>query len=131
VGVLKHVPYSRDFEGDSDTAQFAKTDADFVVLARDKGGAIHLSQPTSIDEWDTILGAMFPNMDLLLVEGYKASKAAKIEVWHEGSSEPPLSEHHQAPLVFVSHVAKLPNVLTLPPEDIDSIAEQILAWWKE
>ncbi|MFH1011468.1 MAG: molybdopterin-guanine dinucleotide biosynthesis protein B [bacterium] len=129
VGILKHVPNARDFEGKSDTAQFAKTGADLIVLAGDKGGAIYLSEPTSIEEWDTILAAMFPDVDLLLVEGYKSSKAAKIEVWYEDLPEPPLSEHQEAPLIFVSHVARLPNVLTLAPDDMDSIAARIYAWW--
>lgn len=130
VGILKHVPYSRDFEGDNDTAQFAKSGADVVVLTREEGGAIYLSELTSIEEWDTALGEMFPDMDLLLVEGYKSSKGTKIEVWHEGLSEPPLSLSQEPPLLFISRVAMIPDVPTLAPDDIDLIATRIHVWWR-
>lgn len=129
VGILKHAPHIQHFEGRADSGRFAQANPDFVVLAKNEGGAIYLPDITEISDWEKTLASLFPKTDLLLVEGYKSFSGTRIEVWHADLSEPPLSMPHEPPLFFVSREPLLPGILTLPPDDIDAIAEQIHQWW--
>lgn len=132
LGIVKHAARLPDFEegGRSDASRYAEVGADFTVLAGRKGGAIYLPGLVQIDHWQEVLERLFPELDLLLVEGYKSSPSAKIEVWHDGLPEPPLSQSEDPPLFFVSRVALLPGVPTLAPDDMDSISDRIYRWWK-
>ena len=130
VGILKHAPGLKDFEGDTDSAHFAEIGTDFLVLAGNNAGAIYLPEMNSIAEWEQVLKHLMPKVDLLLVEGYKSFPGAKIEVWHDGLPESPISGAQEPPLFFVSHTAILPGVPTFAPDDVDSIADNICRWWQ-
>lgn len=132
VGVAKHAPRLDEFEGGErgDASRFAETGADFTLLAGQTGGAIYLPDLVGIEQWGELLERAFPELDLLLVEGYKSSPGTKIEVWHDALPEPPLSLSQDPPLFFVSPVALLPGVPTFSPDDIESISDRIYRWWK-
>jgi molybdopterin-guanine dinucleotide biosynthesis protein B len=133
VGVAKHAPRLDEFEGDQrgDTSRFAEAGADFTLLASQMGGAVYLPGLVGIDQWEETLERVFPELDLLLVEGYKSSPGAKVEVWHDALPEPPASVSHDPPLFLVSRVAVLPGVPTVSPEDIDSILDRICQWLQD
>jgi len=130
VGVLKHAPGIQSFDGENDSARFATAGADFTGLAGRHGGAIYLPELTEISQWEQAIECFFPQVDLLLVEGYKSAPGTKIEAWHDGLSEPPVSKSEEPPLFFVSEVSLMPEIQSLSPDDIDYIAEQIHRWWK-
>ncbi len=130
VGVVKHAPGIQSFEGESDSARLAKAGAGFTGLAGRHGGVICLPELTEISQWEKVVERFFPQVDLLLVEGYKSAPGTKIEVWHDGLSESPVSKSEEPPLFFVSKGSLMPEIQSLSPDDIDSIAEQIHRWWK-
>ena len=130
VGVVKHAPGIQSFEGESDSARLAKAGADFTGLAGRHGGTIYLPELTEISQWEQAVEHLFPQVDLLLVEGYKSASGTKIEVWHEGLSESPISESEEPPLFFVSKVSLMPGIQAVSPDDVDLIADHIYQWWK-
>jgi molybdopterin-guanine dinucleotide biosynthesis protein B len=130
VGVLKNAPMIPIFEGDNDSAHLAKSGADFTALAGDQGGAIFIPELLQIDQWEQVFEKLCPKLDLLLVEGLKSAAASKIEVWHEGLSEPPISNSKEPPLFFASETSLIAGVQSLSPDDVDSIVDRIYRWWK-
>ena len=130
VAIVKHAPNTQSFEGESDSAHFAKAGADFTGLAGLHGGAIFFSELAEIAQWEQVIERLFPHVDLLLVEGYKSASAAKIEVWHDGLSESPISKPEAPPLFFVSEVSLIPGIQTFSPDDVKTIADRIYQWWK-
>ena len=130
VGVMKHAPGIESFEGKHDSAHFSKVGADFTGLAGRHGGAIYLPELTEISQWEQAVERLCPQVDLLLVEGYKSASGTKIEVWHDGLSESPVSKSEEPPLLFVSKGSLVPGIQAVSPDDVDSIADRIYLWWK-
>ncbi len=132
VGVAKHAPRLDEFEGGQrgDTSRLAGAGTDFTLLMTQTGGAVYLPGLAGLDRWEDVIQRLFPELDLFLVEGYKSSPGAKIEVWHDALPEPPLSSSDDPPVLLVSRVPILPGVPTLPPDDVVSISERIYRWWK-
>ncbi|MBU1707281.1 molybdopterin-guanine dinucleotide biosynthesis protein B [bacterium] len=130
IGVLKNAPSIQSFEGESDSARLAKSGADFAALAGNRGGAIFIPELTEINQWEKAIESLCPQVDLLLVEGYKSALGTKIEVCHEGLSEPPVSKSEEPPLFFVSEMSLIAGVQSLSPDDVDSIVDRIYRWWK-
>ncbi len=87
VGVIKHDvhEFQIDYEG-KDTWRMTKAGADNVVIASDKKLAMICStfdiQHSS--NLDDLVNWLFPNVDIVITEGYKRQNKPKIEVTRTG-----------------------------------------------
>jgi len=90
VAVIKHASAGFDLDRPGkDSWRFREAGADAVLLAGPDRLALQklIGQPASLEE----LGAMLPDADVLLVEGFKQNAPNRIEVFRSGvSGERPL-----------------------------------------
>lgn len=88
VGIVKHTHHEVDFDRPgTDSWRHAKAGADVVALAAPAG--VSLVKKCDSDPAPEEVIAMIDGVDLVVVEGYKRGKWAKIEVFRQGVAERP------------------------------------------
>ena len=114
--VLKHDGhrFAPDREG-TDTERLLRAGAiGAAVLDGEKFQAVKYAAVT-----ETELAALYPEADLIFLEGFKHSAYPKIEVWRRANSPAPVCDPA--------------TVLALATEDsdTDALAEQLFVWWRD
>ena len=91
VSVVKHAHHKFDIDHPGkDTHRHREAGAFEVVVASSKRLALirEFEQPAQLDVHQ-LLAELWEGVDWVLVEGFKSSNLLKIEIWREGSPNPP------------------------------------------
>ena len=72
-----------------------------------------------------LLGMLAP-VDLVLIEGFKRDPIAKIEVFREAASKPPLYPDDPHIVALASDAAPAPGLPHAPIDDISAVADLVL-----
>lgn len=124
VGTIKHAPHEKMAEAvGKDTWRHYQAGAEVVALA----GAEHLciSRPGKPFSLQEILGTI-DGVDLIVMEGFKAEKVPKIEVWRSNLLEPPACLDDPDLLALVADVP--PQGVTVPvlsPEELPALVDLV------
>lgn len=123
VAVVKHA--SKGFELDregKDSWKFRQAGADAVVLIGPDQTAVMKRTDTPPDEAE--LGRLIGAVDLVIKEGFKAERGAKIEVFRPGvSANEPLSLRDPSFLALVSDKPFDVKIPQFSPDDIKDICD--------
>lgn len=102
VGTIKHDVhgFEIDYEG-KDTYRHFQVGADTVVIASSKKMALikRLNEPLSLDE---LVEKFFPDVDIIITEGYKTQDKPKIEVFRSAIHDQPLCTDADNRIALVS-----------------------------
>jgi molybdopterin-guanine dinucleotide biosynthesis protein MobB len=124
VAVLKHTHHSAPGDRGKDTWRFRQAGARVVALAAP--GLLQISHSFPAEPaLSEILAALSPEVDLILVEGYKAGPLPKIAVLNPALEErlPELSQV----IALVGPAPSVAAVPVFPPEEVAAIGAFILA----
>ena len=129
VGVVKHTHHSLSMDQHgSDTDRYRGSGAAAVVLAAPDGTALLNSCPMNLAQ--TL--ALMPDMDLILVEGFKHEEIAKIVLFRDGAG------HRPEELVIDRHVIAVASdvplnldVALLDINDVEGLADFVVEWMQK
>ena len=126
VAVIKHDghDFSCDVPG-TDSYRFSQTGAYGVAVFSDHRMMVHKTG-TGEDEKDLI--RLFPEADLILLEGFKDHPYMKIEIVRQGISDRPVSNPENRIMIVTDHPAEMFDERVLGLDDIRGIAESILSY---
>ncbi len=128
VAVIKHDGHTfQPDPPDTDTGRY---------LAAGAAGAAIYDGETSKVIWQGKsdlhhLMALFPQADLILLEGQKHSTWPKLEVVREGNSNQPVCDPQTLLALVTDTTLRLPHVPTLPLDDPEAVAEFVVQYWKK
>ena len=127
VGVIKHDghSYQADVPG-TDSFRFWNAQADAVAVYDAEKFTITRRETISVD---SILSA-FSDMDLILVEGWKSTPCAKMEIVRRAVSCKPASNPENR-LALISDCFTETSTPVFHPEDIENISRFILSAYRE
>ena len=123
VAVIKHDGH--DFTCDvpgTDSAAFTAAGAYGVAVFSKERIFVH---KTGCGEDETYLQSLFPEADLILIEGCKDSAYKKIEVIRRGISDTPVSNPDGRFLIATDHPEGYFKEETLPRSDASRIADAV------
>ncbi len=126
TAVIKHDAHS--FTPDTpgkDTFRFFQAGA--LGTAIFDGEKFNLSRRVTVSERELI--PMFPEADLIILEGFIKSQYPKIELVRQGNSEKPISDPNTC-LAYVSALDLETEKPILHPDDIESIADFICGFMR-
>ncbi len=126
VGTVKHAPHVA-VHGDptADSARHRLAGATRTLLLGEDGAALFFDPEENLTR---LIAAAFPDCDLVLVEGFKHGPFPKIEVYHPPRAariEPLAGEIDVIEVITDAHVALPDGVATIPPRQIEEIADLI------
>ena len=127
TAVIKHDGhgFAADREGTDTCRLLAAGAMGAAIFDGEKFQAVKFAAVTESD-----LIALYPEADLILLEGFKWTDYPKIELVRRGNSEVPVCD----PAAFIALVtdtdARVPGVPTFDYSDVDALANHIAAWRK-
>lgn len=128
VATIKHDGH--EFEGDVEgTDTYKHTKAGAYGTAIFSNGQFVIKKQQSITERELIL--MFPEADLILLEGFKYSSYPKVEVIRKGNSEESVCNREGLFAIVTDTSVSVPGVERIPMQDTRKIADCILEYFKE
>jgi molybdopterin-guanine dinucleotide biosynthesis protein B len=126
TGTIKHHhgAIQMDTPG-KDTWRYKQAGARAVLLSSPTG--IGFIRDTSADTpVEDLIGLFFPDIDLVIAEGYKMSSLPKIEVYRSTLYDEPLQDPGETLIAMVSDRRIRYDLPWFKPEDIDGLAAFIL-----
>lgn len=125
VAVIKH-------EGHSYTPDVPGTDTHRYYAAGAMGSAIFDGEKMSVTKRcaadESTLAQLFPEADLVLLEGFKASAYPKIELVRHGISGGPVC-NPKTHIAIVSDFYRTPHTPVFRPDDLEGITDAILRYY--
>ncbi len=127
AAVVKH-------DGHGFAADREGTDTCHLLAAGAMGAAIFDGEKfqavkyAAVTESDLI--ALYPEADLILLEGFKWTDYPKIELVRKGNSEAPVCAAETLIALVTDTAARVPGVPTFDYSDVDALANHITAWRK-
>ncbi|MBU1168547.1 MAG: molybdopterin-guanine dinucleotide biosynthesis protein B [Proteobacteria bacterium] len=125
VAVIKHAHdgFELDRKG-SDSFTYQEAGAHGVMLASPQGIALMKSSPTDVDLDELI--TFFPDVDLVITEGFKKENKPKIEVYRAGRDEPPLGSRLENLIATVTDAPIHTDQPVFPTQDILALADFVV-----
>ena len=127
VGAVKHAPHIEEMDSpDADTTRLHNAGAEQTLLISDDTCALFWD--TDPDEpIEELIERLFPNYDIILVEGYKHGPFPKIEVYRrlDTRADPLAGEVDVIAVVTKEKVALPDGVKVLSPRRPDEVADFI------
>lgn len=126
VAVIKHDghDFSCDVPG-TDSYKFSQTGAYGVAVFSEHRMMVHKTG-TGEDEKDLI--RLFPEADIILLEGFKDHPYPKIEIVRKGINDRPVSNPENRIMIVTDHPAEMFDERVMGLDDIKGIAEGILGY---
>lgn len=125
VAVIKHAHQGFDLDRKgSDSAMYQAAGADAVMLASPQGMALMRPCPNDA-ELDRLIDYL-PDMDLVIIEGYKREKHPKIEVYRADCGEPPLAPQLENLIAMVGRSPVRTDLPVFAPDDMLTLTEFII-----
>lgn len=127
VAVVKHDGhgFAADREG-TDTCRLLQAGA--MGTAIFDGEKFQMVKYAAVSEEDLI--ALYPEADLVLLEGFKWTDYPKIELVRKGNSEAPVCDPATLIALVTDTEAHVPGVPTFDYSEIDALADHIANWRK-
>ena len=127
VAIVKHDGhgFAADREG-TDTCRLLQAGA--MGAAIFDGEKFQMVKYAAVSEEDLI--AMYPEADLVLLEGFKWTDYPKIELVRKGNSEAPACDPATLIALVTDTEARVPGVPTFDYSEIDALADHIFNWRK-
>lgn len=127
VAIVKHDGhgFAADREG-TDTCRLLQAGA--MGAAIFDGEKFQMVKYAAVSEEDLI--AMYPEADLVLLEGFKWTDYPKIELVRKGNSEAPACDPATLIALVTDTEARVPGVPTFDYSEIDALADHIVNWRK-
>ena len=127
TAVIKHDGhgFAADREGTDTCRLLAAGAMGAAIFDGEKFQAVKFAAVTESD-----LIALYPEADLILLEGFKWTDYPKIELVRRGNSEVPVCEAETLIALVTDTDARVPGVPTFDYEDVDALADHIAAWRK-
>ena len=127
VAIVKHDGhgFAADREG-TDTCRLLQAGA--MGAAIFDGEKFQMVKYAAVSEEDLI--ALYPEADLILLEGFKWTEYPKIELVRKGNSEAPVCDPATLIALVTDTAARMPGVPTFDYSEIDALAEHIADWRK-
>ena len=132
VATVKHAHHNFDIdhEGKDSFRHRAAGATEVIVSSANRWALIHENRGRGEDEEEArleeLLAHLSPDIDLVLVEGFKSGAHEKIQVYRGRENETLLAPQDKS-IVAVASDQQLEGVLTLPLDDPEAIADFILA----
>jgi len=128
TAVIKHDGHSflPDREG-TDTCRLLAAGA--LGAAVFDGEKFQAVKYTPVSEWDLI--PLFPEADLILLEGFKHSPCPKIEILRGAVSGKPVCDPATLLALVTDTETRLPGVPVFAPEDAGGVARLLRDWLRE
>ena len=132
VATVKHAHHNFDIdhEGKDSFRHRAAGATEVIVSSANRWALIHENRGRGEDEEEArleeLLAHLSPDIDLVLVEGFKSGAHEKIQVYRGRENETLLAPQDKS-IVAVATDQQLEGVLTLPLDDPEAIADFILA----
>ena len=127
VAIVKHDGhgFAADREG-TDTCRLLQAGA--MGAAIFDGEKFQMVKYAAVSEEDLI--ALYPEADLVLLEGFKWTDYPKIELVRKGNSESPVCDPETLIGLVTDTAARVPGVPTFDYSEIDALADHIVNWRK-
>lgn len=127
VAIVKHDGhgFAADREG-TDTCRLLQAGA--MGAAIFDGEKFQMVKVAAVSEADLI--ALYPEADLVLLEGFKWTDYPKIELVRKGNSNAPVCDPATLIALVTDTEARVPGVPTFDYSEIDALADHILSWGK-
>ena len=123
IGVIKHAAHGFDIDREGkDSWRHKDAGADTVIVA--SPGKIAMIKDEPDDSLDR-LERYFPEMDLIITEGYKRARKPKIEIFRPERHKAPHCLDDDTLIAFVSDTEMNVNVPLFRTEEIGKIADMI------
>lgn len=129
VSTVKHAHHAFDIdhEGRDSYRHREAGAAEVAVVSRNRWALIHELRDEAEPTLEQILGTLAP-CDLVLVEGYKTDRHAKIEVRRSGLDHPRLAEEDDTVVAIASDMTiEGAPVPVIDMDDIPAIADFVLS----
>ena len=126
VATIKHDGH--EFEGDvvgTDTYKHSKAGA-YGTAIFSKGQYV-LKKQQEVSEQDLI--PMFPEADIIILEGFKYSAYPKVEVIRKGNSTQSVCNREGLFAIVTDTACEVPGITKIPLNDIGAIADRILEYF--
>ena len=127
TAVIKHDGhgFAADREGTDTCRLLAAGAMGAAIFDGEKFQAVKYAAVTESD-----LIALYPEADLILLEGFKWTDYPKIELVRRGNSEVPVCEAETLIALVTDTDARVPGVPTFDYSGVDALADHIAAWRK-
>ena len=127
TAVIKHDGhgFAADREGTDTCRLLAAGAMGAAIFDGEKFQAVKYAAVTESD-----LIALYPEADLILLEGFKWTDYPKIELVRRGNSEAPVCDPAALIALVTDTDARVPGVPTFDYSDVDALADHITAWRK-
>ena len=127
TAVIKHDGhgFAADREGTDTCRLLAAGAMGAAIFDGEKFQAVKYAAVTESD-----LIALYPEADLILLEGFKWTDYPKIELVRRGNSEAPVCDPAALIALVTDTDARVPGVPTFDYSDVDALANHITAWRK-
>ena len=123
VAVIKHDGHSfLSDPPDTDTGRYMASGACGAAIYDGEKFKIIQAHPTQVEE----LIPLFPQADLILLEGFKHTLLPKLELVREGNSQAPVSPPEALLALVTDLPLTLPDVPTLPLNQPGTVAQFLL-----
>lgn len=132
VATVKHAHHNFDIdhEGKDSFRHRAAGATEVIISSANRWALIHENRGQGEDEEEArleeLLAHLSPDIDLVLVEGFKSAAHEKIQVYRGQENETLLAPQDKS-IVAVAADQQIEGVLTLPLDDPGAIADFILA----
>ena len=123
VAVIKHDGHDFSCDvPDTDSYRLSHTGAYGVAVFSERRMMVQRIG-TGEDENDLI--RLFPEADIILLEGFKDYPYPKIEIVRKGISDRPVSDPENRIMIVTDHPADMFDEVVLRPDDIEGIIENL------
>lgn len=132
VATVKHAHHNFDIdhEGKDSFRHRAAGATEVIISSANRWALIHENRGQGEDEEEArledLLAHLSPDIDLVLVEGFKSGAHEKIQVYRGRENETLLAPQDKS-IVAVASDQQIEGILTLPLDDPGAIADFILA----
>lgn len=132
VATVKHAHHNFDIdhEGKDSFRHRAAGATEVIISSANRWALIHENRGQGEDEEEArledLLAHLSPDIDLVLVEGFKSGAHEKIQVYRGRENETLLAPEDKS-IVAVASDQQIEGILTLPLDDPGAIADFILA----
>lgn len=130
VSTVKHAHHAFDIDlPGKDSWRHRQAGAREVLIASNARFALLHENLTATEPDLFVLLRRLAPVDLVLVEGFKRTKIAYLEVWRAGSGKPRLPLDMHQPIAIVSDsLPGVTDVPALPLDDPATVSDFILKW---